>query len=280
MPSLHTPRIPYRNMQDRNVILSPIPRTLNLAPPVASVHYNTLPYSKMQVVKDFQFLIRLSGTPARFHATINGTAVTAAYPHILIKRPGDVIISEPSEKTSFYFKYTAGQFPELEKKTVLQDIILPPNILAQIQQLYDLLEHVTEYGVADRIDVLCLDLLTNLLLNQKRSDNVIDERLLQADSFLRTHLDSVQTIDDFARKFGFSRRNLDRNWQQTFHCTPWQSIHEYRLAEARRLLEETHLPVEQIAVRVGYQVTSYFIQVFQRHCGTTPGKYRRKTQEF
>lgn len=55
-------------------------------------------------------------------------------------------------------------------------------------------------------------------------------------------------------------------------------ITERRMAEARRLLRETHLPVEAIAGRVGYRHPSYFIKHFRRDHTVTPALWRRRTR--
>lgn len=52
-------------------------------------------------------------------------------------------------------------------------------------------------------------------------------------------------------------------------------ITERRMAEARRLLRETALPVEAIAARAGYRHPSYFIKHFRRDHTVTPAAWRR-----
>lgn len=55
-------------------------------------------------------------------------------------------------------------------------------------------------------------------------------------------------------------------------------ITERRMAEARRLLRETDLPVEAIAARAGYRQPSYFIKHFHRDHTVTPAAWRRSTR--
>jgi AraC-like DNA-binding protein len=52
-------------------------------------------------------------------------------------------------------------------------------------------------------------------------------------------------------------------------------IAERRMAEARRLLVETDLAVEEIGRRVGYRDPGYFMRSFRRVHGTTPLGWRR-----
>lgn len=53
-------------------------------------------------------------------------------------------------------------------------------------------------------------------------------------------------------------------------------MQELRIAEARRRLERTDLPVEEIAYQVGYENTAFFRRLFQRRTRFAPGAYRRK----
>jgi AraC-like DNA-binding protein len=55
-------------------------------------------------------------------------------------------------------------------------------------------------------------------------------------------------------------------------------ITERRMAQARRLLTETDLPVGEIARRVGLPDPGYFARVFRRSNGLTPRAWRQNTQ--
>lgn len=55
-------------------------------------------------------------------------------------------------------------------------------------------------------------------------------------------------------------------------------IIERRMAEARQLLTETDIPVNEIARRVGLPDPGYFARIFRRSHGTTPRAWRRGTK--
>ena len=52
------------------------------------------------------------------------------------------------------------------------------------------------------------------------------------------------------------------------------SLTAYRIDRAVELLQQTDIPVREIAVRVGYTDANYFTKVFKRHLGVTPTEYR------
>ena len=49
---------------------------------------------------------------------------------------------------------------------------------------------------------------------------------------------------------------------------------EYRLEKSKELLEKTILKVSDIAVHVGYNDVSHYIQSFRKMYGMTPEEYR------
>ena len=57
--------------------------------------------------------------------------------------------------------------------------------------------------------------------------------------------------------------------------TPLQWLLAQRVLEARRLLEETDLPVEAIAWRAGFGTAASLREHFRRATATTPSAYRR-----
>ena len=55
-----------------------------------------------------------------------------------------------------------------------------------------------------------------------------------------------------------------------------ENILSIRMNEAARLLEKTRLPVETVALNVGYGEPSGFRLAFKKYFGKSPGKYRRE----
>lgn len=53
-------------------------------------------------------------------------------------------------------------------------------------------------------------------------------------------------------------------------------IQRLRRERAKRLLETSNLPIEQVVEQVGYQDTSAFTRQFKRHTQLTPNLYRQR----
>ncbi|MFE3444882.1 GlxA family transcriptional regulator [Nocardia sp. NPDC059180] len=83
------------------------------------------------------------------------------------------------------------------------------------------------------------------------------------------------SIDDMAAHLNVSPRTLARRFADQLGTSPGAWLLSRRVAEARTLLEQTDLPVEAIAVRVGLTSAVNLRRRFRAQVGTTPGAYRR-----
>ena len=83
------------------------------------------------------------------------------------------------------------------------------------------------------------------------------------------------TVADLAEHAHFSRRTLARRFVQETGLTPIRWLSQQRVLEARRLLEVTDLPVEDIALRCGLGTAANLRLHLGRDTGTTPTAYRR-----
>ena len=57
-------------------------------------------------------------------------------------------------------------------------------------------------------------------------------------------------------------------------------INEYRLMQARNLLNNTDMRVSDVAAEVGFDNFSYFSTLFKKYTGMTPNEYRKRQTGF
>lgn len=89
------------------------------------------------------------------------------------------------------------------------------------------------------------------------------------------HLGERLSVADLAARVGFSPRTLARRFAERFGESPGAWLLARRVAAARTLLEETDLPVEAVAHRVGLVSAVNLRRRFCDRVGVTPGAYRR-----
>lgn len=106
-----------------------------------------------------------------------------------------------------------------------------------------------------------------------------DESLAPLLEWATTHLDTRLTLERLAERAGLSSRTLARRFTEQLGTSPGQWLLGQRLDAARILLEQTELPVDAIATRVGLASAVNLRRRFREHLGTTPGGYRRTFSE-
>lgn len=83
------------------------------------------------------------------------------------------------------------------------------------------------------------------------------------------------SVTEMARTLGVSCDQLNRAVLRAFQMTPKQLIHSLILTEARGLLTESNLQVDQIAVLLGFSDPGYFNRFFSQRAGLSPGQFRK-----
>lgn len=99
----------------------------------------------------------------------------------------------------------------------------------------------------------------------------LDGLLAWVDERLGTPL----SVGDLAAYLGVSPRTLARRFADQLGTSPGAWLLSRRVAAARTLLEETDLPVEAIASRVGLTSAVNLRRRFRAQVGATPGAYRQ-----
>lgn len=94
--------------------------------------------------------------------------------------------------------------------------------------------------------------------------------------FVLEHIDEALSVNHIATALGMSTRSLTRSCRQTLGQPPAKLVRQYRVDEARRLLESSELPLKAIAARTGLGDVSTLWRVCTQYLGVTPEEYRQR----
>lgn len=94
-------------------------------------------------------------------------------------------------------------------------------------------------------------------------------------AWARERLAEPLSVEAMARHANVSPRTFARRFREETGTTPIQWLLARRVLEARRLLEESDLPVEAVATTAGFGNAASLRDHFRRATATTPTAYRR-----
>jgi LacI family transcriptional regulator len=118
---------------------------------------------------------------------------------------------------------------------------------------------------------------TGVAVRQSTEVLAIDDRAVAAAvRFIREHACEGINAEDVLRQASISRRVLESRFRKALGRTPHAEIMRVRIERVKRLLTETNLTLEAIAVRSGFRHVEYLSYVFHRETGKRPGRYRRE----
>jgi transcriptional regulator GlxA family with amidase domain len=101
-------------------------------------------------------------------------------------------------------------------------------------------------------------------------------RLRDLSAFILEHLNEQLSLEELARSVGMSLRTLTRWCRREIGESPAALLRRLRIEEAKRLLEQTSLPLKDIAARVRLGDMSTLWRIFTRYLGVTPAEYRAR----
>ena len=82
------------------------------------------------------------------------------------------------------------------------------------------------------------------------------------------------TIQDLCVYFHASKSTLINTFEERYHITINRYLTEYRLSQAKIMLEQSDATIYEIAAKCGFSDQGYFSKVFQKEFGITPSAYR------
>ncbi|UXX82552.1 GlxA family transcriptional regulator [Roseovarius pelagicus] len=99
--------------------------------------------------------------------------------------------------------------------------------------------------------------------------------LAAAIGLIEENLESPVPISDLARAAGYSVRQLEREFSKYYGLPPGRYYKNRRLDRAKAQIEQTAMPVIEIALANGFESTSHFSKSFSQRYGRSPYRLRK-----
>ncbi len=151
-----------------------------------------------------------------------------------------------------------------------------PNMSSLIEKNHDWMTAVIDARdfealsnvVADSLD----DFMRNIFLHGQNRTNETVARILD---YLGENFHEPVTLEMLSAEAGLSTFRISHLVKEQTGKTVLQHIHQLRVKEAQRLLEQSDMSCTDIAYETGFGDQSYFIKQFRKWMGITPARYRK-----
>jgi len=124
-------------------------------------------------------------------------------------------------------------------------------------------------------------LLEPLHVVTRRSTDIMaieDETVQAALKHIRQHAWEAMSVAKLAHDIAVGRRLLERRFRAVLGRSVLEEIYRLRVARAKELLTDTHLPITAVAAQSGFPNARRLDVVFAKRTGLTPTAYRRQSQ--
>ena len=108
--------------------------------------------------------------------------------------------------------------------------------------------------------------------NDTTGRNTVEKEMV---SYIQQNYMGKILLREFGEQFHLSEKYISRYFKEHFHITLSQYVTYLRLEHAKQLLQDTDIPITEIALQSGYQNVSYFIRSFKKTYEVSPLKYRK-----
>jgi len=102
-----------------------------------------------------------------------------------------------------------------------------------------------------------------------------DKGIAKALQILHNNPEAAWTLEKVATEIGMSRAAFARKFKNLVGQPMFEYLTRLRVQRAKELLNETRLPLYEVANRVGYESDLAFTKTFKKHVGITPTRYRK-----
>ena len=129
-----------------------------------------------------------------------------------------------------------------------------------------------------RMHSLLTQILSDVCLSVLPQDPVPSENIPAYLRDMHAYIHNLQNLSfslaDQEALYGISRYRLCREYSAAFSISPLKEFNLVRIEEAKKLLLNTNLQVQEISSRIGYENINHFIRLFKAETGMTPGAFR------
>jgi transcriptional regulator GlxA family with amidase domain len=103
-----------------------------------------------------------------------------------------------------------------------------------------------------------------------------DMEIERAQQWLSVNFSVASPVEEMIRRSSLPARTFKRRFSMATGLPPIAYVQRLRIEDAKRRLERTDVPIDEISWQVGYEEAAFFRRLFKRMTSLTPGAHRKR----
>jgi YesN/AraC family two-component response regulator len=117
-------------------------------------------------------------------------------------------------------------------------------------------------------------LFTIVYQKHREGNSDIDNKINKIKQYIDEHYNQEITLEELSALAAITPQYLCRLFKKYFDLRPFQYITRKRIQQAKKLLSDNTLSVNEIAHSVGFNDCSYFCAIFKKNEMMSPTEFR------
>lgn len=122
------------------------------------------------------------------------------------------------------------------------------------------------------LDTMYADFVQRVHKLKQRKD--LSAPIRTACDYIGLHLYETIELEQMGKVIGYTKYYLSRKFKQEMGVSIWDYINERKVDEAKRLLADPMMTIQDVSDKLNYCSRSYFSEVFKNCTGMWPSSYR------
>jgi len=215
-----------------------------------------------------------------------GTCLTLHNEKLHTMSAGDMVIYAPYEEQMYSYTSDGSSLWCHFTGTIIEELFMSTNIKSGVysvgnnKAIFDSFSNLIRIfhlpGRENFANSSFLELIYNIsdgIKNHHQSKGT--DALLSVLSYINENYSKNITIEDLAKKAGYSKSRFSHIFSEVTGTTPIKYQNDIRLKTSCEMLSSTQYPISEIAIKCGFSDPLYYSRVFKKKYGVSPTDYRK-----
>ena len=117
--------------------------------------------------------------------------------------------------------------------------------------------------------------MLGFMAEQTVTDDWVRDEALVVKNYIDMNTEKNITITELAKLIYRSESQTIRIFKRSFNKTPYEYLLENKIVRAKHIIQNTNVPIKEVAYRFGFADEHYFSNIFRKKTGFAPTQYRK-----